>query len=219
MTKTPFAQPRIEPTPQRPTGITVVSVLCIIGGIFSIMSALMQAFGQLISAQFSGAFAGDQQQAEWWGEFEALNAKYVLPNLGFAIVVAGLGICLLVGGIALLKPQAWSRRWLRRTLLAAIVVEILHQMLYAVMQIDMYPVMQKQFETMAPAGGGNQQPPPEMLQTFHTVAIVIGFVFAALWFLTKLTLFIWGRVYLNRDTAKAYCATKSDYSSNLPKPV
>lgn len=193
----------------RPTGVTVTAVLCITGGIFGVMSGLMQIVQQFVGASFAGWFAtagqaGDAQR-EWFAELNAVTAKYLIPNVGFAGTTGLLGVCLLIGGAALLKPTGWSRVWIRRTLLAAIVIEILYQIVFVVMQIDLFPVMQRQFDVMMQPGGAGQQPNMDMVKTIQTIFFYLGFVFAAVWFLTKLSLYIWGRVYLNRDQAKAYC--------------
>jgi len=189
----------------RPTGVSVVAVLCILFGILGVLSGLMQA-GQLVFAQkFATAFvpSGEEgnAQREWFGEMQAINTKYIIPNAVSVAATTGLSICLLVGGIGLVKPTLWSRTWIRRTLLAAIIIETLRQVLYGVLQFELQPVMARQFEVMAPGGPSGT---PEMFKTLQTAMMFIGYAFAILWFLLKLAGYIWGRSYLNRDTVKGY---------------
>jgi hypothetical protein len=100
---------------------------------------------------------------------------------------------------------------LRQTFLVAIVFEILRQILFVVMQVAMFPVMQRQFDAMVPAGGGgNPAMDPEVFQSMQIVIMVLSYGFGVLWFLTKLVAYIWGRRYLNRDIVKAYCGEAID---------
>jgi len=194
----------------RPTGITVVSVLCVIGGTFGVLSGLMQVVGQFVGTAFAGAFmpagaAGDARR-QWMDDLQAVTTKYLIPNMGLGIASFIVGICLVVGGLALLKPKPWARTWVRKVLLAAIVVEVLGMLIYIVSQIEMFPIMQKQFDVMMPqGGGGGNNPPPEMLKAFQIGAILFGYVIAVFWSLAKLGAFIWGRSYLNQQAAKTYC--------------
>ena len=73
------------------------------------------------------------------------------------------------------------------------------------MQVAMFPVMQRQFDAMAPAGGGNAPMDPEIFRSMQLVIMVLSYGFGVVWFLTKLVAYVWGRRYLNRDNVKADC--------------
>ena len=152
-----------------------------------------------------GWAAGDAQR-EWFAELQAVNARFLIPSVAAALVAIPLGVGLVVGGIGLLQPnKKWSRIWLRRIFAVLIVFEVLRQILFVVVQVALFPVMQRQFEAMAPAGGGNPAMDPEIFQSMQTVFMIVGYAFWLLWFLTKLVAYIWGRRYLNRDNVKAWC--------------
>jgi len=104
----------------------------------------------------------------------------------------------------LLKPKKWARTWVRRTFLVAIVFEILRQILYVVWQVELFPMMQKQFDVMVIPNGDSIES-REMLKTMQTAAMFMMYGFGAIWFLTKLVAYAWGRRYLNGAIAKAYC--------------
>ncbi len=194
----------------RPTGVTVVGVLCILGGIMGALAGLVQLgqqFFQNLATSFLPAGEAGDAQREWFAEMQEVNSKFLIPNLTLGVIAIALGACLVIGGVGVLQPKKWSRTWLRRTFLAAIVFEVLRMILYAVWQFSLFPIMQRQFEVMAPgAQPGNPAVNSETFQTMQLAMMLIGLVFAFLWFLTKLVAYFWGRRYLNRDPAKAYCA-------------
>jgi len=195
----------------RPTGVTVISVLCIVGGIMGFLAGLMQLGQQLVQGFVMSSLqpgkAGDAQR-EWYAQMQAVNDRYLIPNLGFGVAAMALGLCLLIGGAALLKPKSWARTWVRRTFLVAIIFEILRQILYVVWQVELFPVMQRQFEVMV-APNGDSTGSPAMLKTMQTAIMLLSYGFGAIWFLTKLVAYIWGRRYLNGKIAKAYCVETS----------
>lgn len=207
----PQPAPGIE-IPLRPTGVTIVATLCILGGTLGVLSGLMQV-GQQIFQDFATAFvpageAGDAQR-KWLAEVYAVNTKYFIPNTIIAVAGTAVSVCLVVGGFGLLKPTTWSRNWLRRTLLAAIVVAVLQQIVYWLWQIDLYPIMMRQFEAMGPQGKEDSFASSESMKQMQFMFIVLGYVVMVGWFLIKLAAYIWGRVYLSRDTVKSYCDQSS----------
>ena len=175
-------------------------------GLLSGLMQLGQQFAQKFAASFAPPGAAGDAQREWWAELQAINDRFLIPNLSIALVAIVLGACLAIGGIGLLQPKRWSREWLRRTFLFAIVFELARQAVFVVMQVAMFPVMQRQFDAMAPAGGGGNAPmDPEIFRSMQLVIMVLSYGFGVVWVLTKLIAYIWGRRYLNRDNVKAYC--------------
>ena len=193
----------------RPTGVTVVAVLSILGGILGALSGLMQLvqhLAQNLATAFLPAGQAGDAQRQWFAEIQEVNSRFLIPNLAVGAMTIVLGLCLLIGGIGLLQPKSWSRTFLRKTFLAAIAFEVVRMIYYVVLQIALFPVMQRQFEAMgSDAGPGNPLANSETFQTMQTTFMVIGFAFALLWFLIKLAAYFWGRSYLNRDHVKAYC--------------
>jgi len=171
------------------------------------LAALMQ-MGQHFAQSFATSFlppgeAGDAQR-QWYAEIQSINDRFLIPNLGIAVATLALGLCLLIGGAALLKPKKWARTWVHRTFLAAIVFETLRQVLYVVWQIELFPVMQRQMEVMT-TPNGNTMESPAIMKTMQAAMMFLMYGFGAIWFLTKLVDYIWGRRYLRGEVAKAYC--------------
>jgi len=93
------SQPPIHATAValRPTGVTVISVLCIVGGIMGFLAGLMQ-MGQQFAQSFATSFlppgeAGDAHR-EWYAQMQTINDRYLIPNLGAGVAVMALGVCL-----------------------------------------------------------------------------------------------------------------------------
>jgi hypothetical protein len=160
----------------RPTGVTVVGVLCIVGGGMGLLSGLMQLlqplFQGIATAFVPTGQAGDPQR-EWFAEIEAVNAKYMILNLSFSVVAIAVSACLVIGGISLLKPTKWSGTWIRRTLLGAIAIANVQLILFFAVQAELQPVMARQFDVMAQGNQGAN--PVGTSDTFKTMQTVIMF--------------------------------------------
>lgn len=213
----PYAASTVSPSGPnvRPTGITVTSVLCIIGGTFSLLSGLMQVVAQIVGTAYAGAFipagvAGDAQR-QWMNELQAAATKYLIPNIGLGCASCIVGIGFVVGGLALLKPTPWARTWVRNVLLAAIVIEVLGMLIYIVTQVEMFPILQRQFDVMMPqgGGGGGNAPSPVIFKAIQTGAMYFGYGMTVFWSLAKLGAFVWGRSYLNQQSAITYGAAST----------
>ena len=210
-TATPPVQPSSNDVSLRPTGVTVVAVLCLLGGGMGVLSGIMQLlqplFQGMATAFVPTGQAGDAQR-EWFAEIQAVNARYMIPNLSVSALALIVSCCLVVGGIALLRPTRWSSTWIRRTLLAAIAVASVQLVLFFIVQAALQPIMARQFEVMA-GPNGNPLGESETMKSIQLATMAFTYAFAIFWFLVKIVAYIWGRRYLNRDHVKAYLSEAS----------
>ncbi|WP_345687133.1 hypothetical protein [Novipirellula caenicola] len=204
----------------RPTGITVIAVVCIVAGILGSLSSLGSLANTLFSERFASMFTPSGPAGEIQGEMQremmAVLGKYYFVNLALAVAGMAIGIALFVGGIGVIQGKAWSRGWVRRTLLVAIFFEVVRVVVYSLTQFEMYPVTQEYMQKIA--GEQNGAMGGETMAWFSTIGVVISMVFIVGWFLLKLFLMIWGRRYLAKETLDSYFGTTSPSQSSPQSP-
>lgn len=191
---------------RRPSGVTAVGVLCIVGGIVGTLSGLFSLLNLFFAASMSGAFMvpGPQQaaQEQFNAQLLAIGNRYFVPNLLASSGTLLIGSCLLLGGIGVFRAPPWGRTWIRRTLLAAILLECLKAVLYTVTQLEMVPVMEKYMQRLMTAQGANAA--PMAMGTMMKVMSWVGIGMWLLWTLVKVGLYIAGRRYLRRTSVIDY---------------
>ena len=212
----PFTSPRPSPsvasgeidTNVRPTGVTVVIVLSLISGALGVlMSLLMTAqlfLGSWVSSSMMPEGPEGDAQREFQAAMDAVTQKFLIANTGIQLAVFTLAICFIVGGIALLKSKPWARVWLRRSIVAMIVVEVVRQGLMVFIQIDMSPIMQDFFGQMA--DDADDPGAQAMMKTIQSASMIMGLVFAIGWAALKIGVLLWGYFYLNREHVRRYLA-------------
>ena len=210
----PFTSPRPSPSVTqgeispnvRPTGVTVVIVLSLISGALGVLMSLLMTAQLFLGSWFSSSMTpkgteGDAQR-EFQVAMDAVTQKFLIANTGILLVVFTLAICFIVGGIALQKSKPWARVWLRRSIVAMIVVEIVRQVLTVIIQIDMSPIMQDFFGQMA--SDVDDPGAQEMMKTIQSASMMMGLVFAIGWAALKIGVLLWGYFYLNRKNVRRY---------------
>ncbi|NNE00957.1 MAG: hypothetical protein HKN47_26880 [Pirellulaceae bacterium] len=204
----------------RPTGVTVTGVLCLLGGIMGalvgLLTLLQLIFGrQLASVMVPSGPAGEAQR-QMNSALQGVMDKYLIPNLGVAGGGLILSACLIVGGIALFRAKQWTPTWLRRTFLVMIVFELIRQSVFALVQMETYPVMQDGFAKMAEANQGSSGS-AEMMKSIQQASMIIGFVFWGGWTLVKILILTWGFRYLGRQHVRDYLAQATAVEADVAK--
>jgi len=194
-----------ETSPGRPTGVTVVGVICLLAGIVGLLSGLMSLVGYFVGQNFANAFTppgnAGNLQAQMQAEINTIAAKYFW--LYFPLTIVGLGIsgAMTTGGAGLLALKPWARILLRRVLMLAIVVEGCKGVVYVLNQLEMMPIMQDYLQKiMAESGGvGGRAFGP-----MFSIMMLVGIGVWVVWALFKIGLMLWGNRYLARPSTRAY---------------
>ncbi|WP_372722468.1 hypothetical protein [Novipirellula sp.] len=190
----------------RPTGITVVAVVCIVAGILGGLSSLGSLANTLFAQRFASMFtpsgAAGEIQGEMQREMMAVLGRYYFVNIALSFLGIAIGAALFAGGIGLIQRKLWSRSWIRRTLLVAIFFESVRVVVYSLTQFELFPVTQEYMQKIAGQQGGGMG--GETMAWFSTIGVVISMLFIVGWFSLKLFLMIWGRRYLAKPTLDGY---------------
>jgi hypothetical protein len=188
----------------RPAGITVTSVLSIVAGLMGGMFSLLTIVNLIFSKQFmatSASGAGENAaQQEMLTQMQALGDKYLVFNGLIGLATLALAIVLLAGGTGLLMNKRWSRLLLRRTFLAAIILEVVAGGLYMVTQLEMMPIMDKYMGSISSGEGASDV----VAASFMRIFTFIGMGLWLVWALGKCAMFFWGRRYLNKPTVVSF---------------
>ncbi|KAA1257940.1 hypothetical protein LF1_04310 [Rubripirellula obstinata] len=186
----------------RPLGVTVIMVLCLISGIGGLFSGCFAAggivFGETISSM--AATVQDETQRKMQARLQETAREMMIPNIIMTIAGAAVSACFLACGLGLLKGKPWTLKLLSRTLLAAIVFELLRGVTVGWMQMKNGPIMQEAYRDMAKNSKGPDM--SGMMEAFMWIGIAAW----TMWAVVKIGLMIWGRVYVAGDTAKNYIA-------------
>lgn len=184
----------------RPLGVTVMMVLCIVGGLVGLSNGCMSGFGLVFNQMASDLLGGDPDSANGRMQAEVLrtNQQFMIPNI--VLMILGLAVSggLLAGGLGLLRIKPWALTVLRRSFIACIVYELLRSVLFTVIQVRNAPAMEQFYKDMAAESNA-----PDMSEMMN-VMIWVGLAIWGVWIVTKIGLIIWGYVYAGSDTAKEY---------------
>ncbi len=186
--------------PIRPLGITVIMVLGLLFGILGMFNAAMAAvglmFGEYIQAMVNAQ--GNETQMQMQAELQEVGRRFLIPNVLLLLCAAAVSSALAVGGIGLMMTKPWSRTLLRRTFLAAIVLEIARGGFGLAMQIQNVPIMKKYLDEAEQGGPG--------LAQMTSFFMWVGLAFWLIWAVIKIGMLIWGRAYLAGRSAESYFA-------------
>jgi hypothetical protein len=184
----------------RPLGVTVMMVLCIVGGLVGLSNGCMSGAGLVFNQVASDMLVGDPDSANGRMQAEMMrtNQRFMIPNI--LVMVLGLAVSggLLAGGLGLLRVKPWALTVLRRSFIACIVYELVRIVLFAVMQVQNGPAMERFYEDFAAESNA-----PDMSEMMNAM-IWVGFAVWGVWIVTKIGVIIWGYVYAGTDTAKDY---------------
>jgi hypothetical protein len=173
--------------PRRPVWPTVVGVICIVYGAFSVLGTI---FGQLVSRMVPTPAPGEDPEVD-----AAMMAAIDNPAWQAMILVSGIGLAVLLiaAGVGLVQRRRWSIPTAKVWSWATIVISIISTVYMAYVMNDMLAAAAAANQ----AGGGG--PPPAAMGAM----MVGGAIFGLLWaLLLPVFLLIW----LSRGTIKAQVA-------------
>ena len=189
----------------RPTGVTVIAVVCLLAGIVGLLSGIFGLiglfFGEYVANAFPQPAEAQKLQQQMQAEINAVTQKFFWLTLPLMLIGLLISTCLVAGGIGLLATKPWARVLLRRVLLGAIVIECIKSVTYVFTQLEMGPIMHEYMGKIAGnSGGAGGEAMGQMMQAITYV----GIGFMVIWTLAKLAMMAWGSRYLNRPATKEY---------------
>lgn len=206
----PYSPP---PVGGRPGLLTTLCVFAIVLGALGILNSLLGVAGAVGGKALQAAFqpkagAGlppDMQKAQddFQAAVNAVQDKYfwaTVPALAFRFVAATL---LLVGGIKTLSLQESGRKILLVACGVAVLFEILNAILQSVVNLDMMTAVNlyvEGLEKSLPDGPGN---PQGVMSTVVRASIIAGIIITYLIAATKIAIYVFGLIYLQRDRIRA----------------
>ena len=204
---------------RRPSGLTAVCVISIIVGALGVLGAL-QTLG---AAAFQGAmqksfsmpsqpgmskdFAKVQKaQEEMQREIQAVSHKYLPFTCTAAVVNMAISVCLLVGGIMLMKMNPKVRTFMIAVFAVGIVYVMINSVIVVFVQLDMGAVMARVMPQMMVAAGPKGEPGAEQgaafMATAAKIGIYIGIAITLAWALFNLIFYAVGARYLSRPNIR-----------------
>ena len=200
----PNAGPRPAPnaaesvTQQKPTGLTVVPVLCLVLGVLGVLTGLLgmlMVFFQKEASSFQNLQAN---QAPGIVELQAKILEFqqtqTIPNLIFHGCNLIVGALLIIGALGVLGLQESKRGLLRNTLLCATIFVVLRGFYYAWVQ---YSSMNLISGMTLPNGSDTAT---FTFQTAMQVGFIIGIAFAVAWAAILVVFYLWSRSYLGKES-------------------
>lgn len=189
----------------RPTALTIISVLAILGGIVGVLGGvfgLVQLLlGQWLAEAFTPQVGPDAElQQQLQEKINAVNNQFLIPNIISTLALAVLGGLLLYGGIGLLRWKLSAADLLRKVVLFGIFFEIGRMILAGSIQYKMVPLITEQVTASMKTNDGN--PAGESLSQFVMIAMIATGVVWAFWVFAKIGLMIWARSYLGRPSTR-----------------
>ncbi len=213
MSENPFATP--EPVSgntgpkvnqKAPGGLTALLIICLVMGILGLLGTCLGAGALALQGQIQGMQQnmGDPSQQAMQKKMEEIQSQQLIPNLimiGLNFIVAPL---LIIGAIGGLNRKPWAHNLLGIGLLAAIFYTVVRIAVTIIMQVmTMGPITKAMEETMAEQGEA-QAKAAEIFGGAMQIGIIIAIIFAAVWGLLLLGFYIWGWMYLRKDTVRNY---------------
>ena len=198
---------------QRPGGLTVVGVMCIVGGIVGLMGGLFGIVSLFFGAAMASAFAptGPQQQVqqEMNSKIQEVTSALMIPNVLIILGTIGVCGCLLIGGIGVFGKRPRGRTLLLKVFLIAMILECFRIALYVFTQLEMLPIMEEYMPKMM-SQAGNSGPSGPAIGTMMRVMTLIGLGLWVAWGLAKIGLYAWGRSYLKKPLVINYYNASQD---------
>jgi len=188
-------KPDGEVAQQKPTGLTVVSVICLILGAIGTFTGLLGLVTTIFQS-FAGdlqGMPGDPKIAEMQRKIQQLQQLQFVPNLvanGFNLLVGSL---LFTGAIGVLGLKEWGRNLLRNALLVATIFAILRGIYMIWLQYRSIEVIK---EIMPASQSGDAGVFAMVMQAGLILGVVIGLAWAAV----LAGFYLWSRSYLNKPS-------------------
>jgi hypothetical protein len=196
----------------RPGLLTTLCVLCIVLGALGILNSLLGAAGAIGGKMLQAAIQPkgmegvppemQDAQDKFQADVNAVQDKYfwgIVPALGFRFVAA---LLLLIGGIKALSLQESGRKLLLVACAVAVGFEICHAILQSLVNLDMMTAVNSYVEVLTDSMPQGKDVPPQMgnfMQTIVRASIIGGLIFAYVIALLKITLYLFGLIYLQKE--------------------
>lgn len=188
---------------ERPGSVTAAGVLCIIYGSLFTLCGLCGVAGLAMQGEGANPFAGgDPAQAELQKQLQA-NIEADVPayrafNISTTILSLGEAVCLLIGGIGLLRLQPWARTltlvvsWV---VIATTVVQAVYQLAFVI------PAMNRVFQALAVGLPGAAAVPANAARALRTIMMITAFVMIVIYAIV-LIYFVVIIILLSRSRAR-----------------
>jgi hypothetical protein len=233
MSSNPFADPYANPQskpgpydmpnlpPKKPGALTAVGVVGIVMGILGLGAACLVLVGLPLQAQMQGTFNPVpppnappvmRLQYEMNVEMQAIQDRYMVPNMVFGGLHLLLAAGMIIGGILVLKTNPAGRTLLMYTLLAVIVFELVRAAVGLMAQLEIMPITTMYMERiMREAGGpGGNNATAQMFARIMKGATIFGMVMALMWPLAKIIIYGISARYLASDQVVALFGGKPE---------
>lgn len=191
--------------PNRPVGVTIVTVLAIIIGALYLMNALTGIPALIIQVVAPDTFnfqaesddPGLQFQYEVQERTGEINRRYLMPLLLTSFLSFALGVGLIYFAIQILrKDRPRDLRFLQSMALMAIFYVVVVTALYGWVQWQTWTAFMGAIQTRQPDGGDSQ-----IFERFMTLSLVGGMVIAGIYQLMQLAYFIIAHLVLKKYAA------------------
>jgi hypothetical protein len=197
----------------RPTGLTVICVLCIVLGSLGLMNSLLGTVGAAAGPWMqknlqpkSGPPELQKVQSKFQDEAAAVQTKYFTPlvlGLAFRFLAA---LLLLIGGIRTLSLQENGRKMLIAACVVALAFELAHSVLQSFMMLEMMTAFNSLMRGVMEVAPDGKKMPAGVAKTIGTVmqAVVVA-QFLAIFGLVALKggLYIFSFFYLQKQRIMA----------------
>ena len=187
-------------TQQKPAGLTVVPVFCLIlgllGSLITLAGLVMLAFQSFNGGPASMPTAGPPGMAQYQADIEEFQQHQFVPNLffnGCGLIVGGL---LVVGAIGVFGLKEWGRNVLRNALLLAVAFVALRGVYTAWVQ---YRTMGMLAEALAPSSGSAAS-----FEVGLQVGVIAVIAIGLIWGVALAGFYLWSRSYLNKPSVVAF---------------
>jgi hypothetical protein len=189
-----FATATVFPA-TRPGGLTAICVIAIVLGVMGFMSSGMKGVNLVFGKQFQKLVAGvsgtpNKEMAEAQEELNEamweLSDRFLIPNILLASTQFALAIALTFGGLKAMKLQAIGRKVLVVAFSFVVVFEIAQLGLFAMIQIQMMPLMDIHMSRVLEAAPGNNPGSEKFAQSIAKYSLIAGFIMQGGWMLVKL---------------------------------
>lgn len=198
-----------------PGGLKAVCIIAIVlaclGGMGSLASGVGLVAGQTLQAAMNPGQPGpgdgmQQAQQKMQAEVNEISRRYLIPSAAAVILHLLTALLLLAGAIMTLQRKGSGPGMLTFGCASSILYVVGNGILYAVMQLQMIPIMQSfmgdvMAEAGKKAGGGGAQPPD--MGNFMMIFIFIGVGIAVLWALVCIIFYLIAIFYVRKPNVRA----------------
>lgn len=195
---------------ERPGILTAIAILGIILGALGLLGGLGGIAGAVVQDQVMDLPGADETQQQLAAEMVEMTRAYMVPTVIGAVanlVVSGL---LILGGSWLLVRKPAGIPLMRRTVIAAIVVDLYSAALGLYVQVKILPATQQMMRAAAAAAPGPAGAPAAdaAMESVMAVAMWTSLAFAVFWLVCKLAYYIVTLVALKKPDVTGWIAAE-----------